>query len=76
MRGLEIEEAAELAEGSTRDDALRLLGSLENDRVAICTHGDVVDELIGDEWLKKGAAEMLELEDERLRRVRDLGRPG
>ena len=74
-RGLEIEEASELAEGSTREDVLRLLGSLENDHVAICTHGDVVEELIGD-GMKKGAVEVLELEDGRLRRVRDLGRPG
>ncbi len=35
-------KSAELAEGSTRDDALRLLGSLENACVAICTHGGVV----------------------------------
>ena len=74
VRGLEIEEAAELAEGSTRDDALRLLGSLENDHVAICTHGDVVEELIGD-GMKKGAVEMLALEDERLRRVRIWAAP-
>ena len=73
-RGLEVEQAAELAEGSTREDVLRLLDSLENDTVAICTHGDVVEELIGD-GMKKGAVEVLELEDGRLRRVRDLGRP-
>lgn len=74
-RGLEIEAAPELAEGSTREDVLRLLSSLENEHVAICTHGDVVEELIGD-LMKKGAVEVLELEDGRLRRVRDLGRPG
>jgi len=73
-RGLEIEEAPELAEGSTREDVLRLLGSVESERVAICTHGDVVVELIGD-TMKKGAVEVLELEEGRLKRVRDLGRP-
>jgi 8-oxo-dGTP diphosphatase len=73
-RALEIEEAAELAEGSTRDEALHLLGSAESERVAICTHGDVVVELIG-ETMKKGAVEVLELEDGQVRRVRNLGRP-
>ena len=89
-RGLEVEEAAELAEGSTREDVLRLLESLENDHVAICTHGDVVEDLIeingrlGRVWvcedlfgdvIKIGGVEVLELEDGRLRRTRDLGRP-
>jgi 8-oxo-dGTP diphosphatase len=73
-RGLEIEEGAELAEGSTREDVLRLLGSVESEHVALCTHGDVVVELVGD-TMKKGAVEVLELEDGQLRRVRDLGRP-
>jgi broad specificity phosphatase PhoE len=73
-RGLEVEEAGELAEGSTREDALRLLGSLKSENVAICTHGDVVVELIG-EMMKKGAVEVLELGDGQVRRLRDLGRP-
>ena len=72
-RELEIEEAEELAEGSTGEDVLRLLGSVESGQVAICTHGDVVVELI-EATLKKGAVEMLELEDGQVRRVRDLGR--
>jgi len=69
-----VEEAAELAEGSTRADVLRLLGSLDEDCVVLCTHGDVVEELIGEE-LRKGSTEVLELEDGRLSRVRYLGRP-
>jgi len=73
-RGLQVEEAAELAEGSTRADVLRLLGSLDEDCVVLCTHGDVVEELIGEE-LRKGSTEVLELEDGRLSRVRYLGRP-
>jgi phosphohistidine phosphatase SixA len=75
-RGLEIEEVEELAEGSTRDEVLLLLGSGANggESVAICTHGDVVVELIGD-TMKKGAVEVLEVENGQLRRVRDLGRP-
>jgi phosphohistidine phosphatase SixA len=73
-RGLEIEEAPELAEGSTRADVLRLLAPLGEQVVALSTHGDVVEELM-EEGLKKGAVEVLELEDGRLRRVRHLGRP-
>ena len=73
-RALEIEEATELAEGSTREEVVHLLGSAGSDRVAICTHGDVVVELIGD-TMKKGAVEVLELEDGDVRRVRNLGRP-
>ena len=74
-RGLDVNEVAELAEGSTRADVLRSLGSLEDDCVVLCTHGDVVDELVGEE-LPKGSTEELELEGGRLRRRRYLGRPG
>jgi phosphohistidine phosphatase SixA len=73
-RGLEIEEAPELAEGSTRADVLRLLGSLDSGSVVLSTHGDVIEELVGEE-LPKGSTEVLELEGGRLRRVRHLGRP-
>jgi phosphohistidine phosphatase SixA len=73
-RGLEIEQVDELAEGSTREDVLRLLGSLQNACVALNSHGGMDTELFGDH-LKKGAAEVLELADGRITRVRNLGRP-
>ena len=73
-RGLEIEQVAELAEGSSREDVLRLLGSLPNACVALNTHGGVDMEVIGGH-LKKGAAEVLEFEDGQIKRVRHLGRP-
>ena len=73
-RSLEIEHVAELAEGSSREDVLRLLGSLQNACVALNTHGGVDMEVIGGH-LKKGAAEVLEFEDGRITRVRHLGRP-
>jgi len=73
-RGLVIDEADELAEGALRGDVLRLLGALDVRCPVLCTHGDVVDELIGEE-MKKGAAEELELEGGTLSRVRSLGRP-
>ena len=73
-RGIDVAEADELAEGAWREDALRLLNRLNGHCVVLCTHGDVVHELIGEE-MKKGATEELELADGRLRRVRSLGRP-
>jgi phosphohistidine phosphatase SixA len=52
--GLPVEADDRLAEGSGRA-ALELL---HEDGVVLCTHGDVVDELLG-RGLKKGAAVML-----------------
>ena len=72
-RGLELEDADELGEGSTRERVLELLHSLDADSVVLCTHGDVVDELVGEE-LPKGSVEVLELEGGRLSRARHLGR--
>jgi phosphohistidine phosphatase SixA len=73
-RGLEVEEAAELAEGSRKGDVLSLLRPLAAEGVVLCTHGDVVEELVGEE-LPKGSTEVLEREGDRLSRVRHLGRP-
>jgi phosphohistidine phosphatase SixA len=73
-RGLPVEEVDELAEGSTREHVLELLRSLAAESVVLCTHGDVVDELVGEE-LPKGSVEVLELEEGRLSRRRYLGRP-
>ncbi len=73
-RTLAVEEVDELAEGRTRQDVVSLLSSTEETCVVLCTHGDVVEELL-DDGLKKGATEVLELEDGRLTRVRRLGRP-
>jgi 8-oxo-dGTP diphosphatase len=73
-RELGVEEVDELAEGRTRKDVLSLLGSTDENCLVLCTHGDVVEELL-DDGLKKGATEVLELEGGRLTRVRHLGRP-
>ena len=73
-RGLDVEEVMELAEGSSDGDVLRLLGSIESRCVVLSTHGDVIEELVGEE-LKKGSTEVLELKDRQLSRVRHLGRP-
>jgi 8-oxo-dGTP diphosphatase len=58
--GLPIEERAELAEGSTAADALRLVESLDGETAVLCTHGDVVYELLGEES-KKGSTWVLEV---------------
>jgi hypothetical protein len=56
---LEIEERGELTEGATREQALTLVDELRGAGVALCTHGDVVLELLGAE-LKKGETAILE----------------
>jgi 8-oxo-dGTP diphosphatase len=59
-RGLPIEELSELAEGSSAEDVLRLVGSLDGETAVLCTHGDVVYELLGEES-KKGSTWVLEV---------------
>jgi 8-oxo-dGTP diphosphatase len=58
--GLPIEELSELAEGSSAEDVLRLVGSLDGETAVLCTHGDVVYELLGEES-KKGSTWVLEV---------------
>ena len=58
--GLPAEERPELAEGSTSEDVLRLVGSLDGATGVLCTHGDVVIELLGEES-KKGSTWVLEV---------------
>jgi len=54
--GVAIEIDDRLAEGAGRDAALELLGGLED--VVACTHGDIVDEVLG-RPLKKGQYSLL-----------------
>jgi phosphohistidine phosphatase SixA len=72
--GLEIEEREQLAEGSGRGDVLRLIDELGGASAVLCTHGDVVEELLGS-GLKKGAAAVLESEGDRLRQVELVAPP-
>jgi phosphohistidine phosphatase SixA len=58
--GLPAEERPELAEGSTSEDVLGLVGSLDGATGVLCTHGDVVIELLGEES-KKGSTWVLEV---------------
>jgi 8-oxo-dGTP diphosphatase len=43
--GLKVEVVAELAEGAG-PDAVRLVRSLKDSHVALCTHGDVIPEIL------------------------------
>jgi phosphohistidine phosphatase SixA len=57
---LPVEERTELAEGSTAEDVLQLVASLDGETGVLCTHGDVVYELLGEES-KKGSTWVLEV---------------
>jgi phosphohistidine phosphatase SixA len=56
--GLPVEERDELAEGATRDVAFALITELAGHPAILCTHGDVVEELAGEES-KKGSTLVL-----------------
>jgi phosphohistidine phosphatase SixA len=70
---VEIEKRPELMEGASREEALALVDELRGSAAALCTHGDVVFELLGD-GLKKGAAAVLRPDDNDLRRVTKIKR--
>jgi 8-oxo-dGTP diphosphatase len=58
--GIDLEEAAVLAEGAARDDVLALLSTAAAG-TAICTHGDVCHELLGPRRTPKGSAWVLDV---------------
>jgi phosphohistidine phosphatase SixA len=61
-RRLPVEHRPELAEGAGRAEVLGLVGELRGDDSAVfCTHGDVVELLIGRES-KKGSTWVLEVD--------------
>ena len=70
--GLEVEVDRRLAEGADPDDALALLAELDGG--VACTHGDVIEALLGHS-LKKGAAAIVESERHALRVLEDLPKP-
>lgn len=45
-RGLPVEVADELAEGTPLDEVLRLVEKVSDRPTALCTHGDVVENLL------------------------------
>jgi phosphohistidine phosphatase SixA len=60
-RGLPIETRTELEEGATATETLALLAEL-GDRAAVCTHGDVLENLFGEAG-QKGSTRVVELRD-------------
>jgi phosphohistidine phosphatase SixA len=70
----EIEEREELAEGSGRQDVLRLIEELGEASAVLCTHGDVVEALLGSA-LKKGAAAILRPQGDRFRQIERVAAP-
>jgi len=63
---------ARLAEGADPEDALALLAELDGG--VACTHGDVVEALLG-HMLKKGAAAIVEIDAGAIRVVSELPAP-
>ena len=59
--GLEIEPRRELEEGATRDETLALMTEL-GDGAVLCTHGDILENLFGEEG-QKGSTRVVELEN-------------
>jgi 8-oxo-dGTP diphosphatase len=74
-RGLPLEEAGELAEGKELADVLALLERADAACPVLCTHGDVVCEVIGEE-MKKGETSVMKLEGGRLEQRERIPRPG
>jgi len=70
--GLEVEIDARLAEGADPDDALAFLSELDGG--VACTHGDVVEALLG-RGLKKGAAAIVEVKANELHVTKKLPAP-
>jgi phosphohistidine phosphatase SixA len=60
-RELQIEKREELEEGAGRGAAIGLIQEIDGKPAVLCTHGDVVVDLLGEE-LKKGATAVLEID--------------
>ena len=60
--GLELQERDELAEGARYTAVLELASEVDPGTVVLCTHGDVVNDVLGEET-EKGSTSVLELVD-------------
>jgi broad specificity phosphatase PhoE len=65
-RGLAVEQRAEVAEGAGRGDVAALLAEIGAAAALICTHGDVLELLLG-EPTRKGETTVVEPTSEGLR---------
>ena len=74
--GLEIEAVDELAEGATAGDVHRLMESLSGELAVLCTHGDVVEAVLGSSVPnKKGGVWVMRDEDGSFEPIRYLVPP-
>ena len=65
--GLQIETAEELAEGAGASEVRSLMESLSGEPAVLCTHGDIVEEVLGPGVVnKKGGVWVLRSKDGRL----------
>jgi broad specificity phosphatase PhoE len=62
--GIEVTPSDALAEGASLTDALRLVEKLSDENVVLCSHGDVIGEL-----LRHYARAGVELDDDRLEKA-------
>jgi broad specificity phosphatase PhoE len=83
LAGLPVEEADELAEGTPVSDVLRLIEKVADEPTVLCTHGDVVENLLtylrdrrapldGEFVFPKGSTWVLDVEDGEIVRGRYL----
>jgi 8-oxo-(d)GTP phosphatase len=72
--GLKVEERAELAEGALSTEVHRLVDGLSGELPVLCTHGDVMGELLGEES-PKGSTWVLEVANGDLERLEYLPPP-
>jgi len=72
--GLRIERRDELAESASRADALALVHELDGTRAVLCSHGDVLELLLGDEG-EKGSTRIADVDGSALRLLASLPPP-
>jgi broad specificity phosphatase PhoE len=83
--GLEVETADALAEGARLSQALRLFEKVQDRDAVLCTHGDVMQDLLDhfgrhgvklrDHRMEKGSVWVFEIEDDKVRRARYVPPP-
>jgi 8-oxo-(d)GTP phosphatase len=69
--GLTVEERTELAEGASAHEVRGVLAELADEVVVLCTHGDVVADVLGEES-KKGSTWILRLDGDALTPIEHL----
>jgi 8-oxo-dGTP diphosphatase len=84
--GVEVETSDALAEGATLAESLRLLEKCADQQAVLCTHGDVLGNLLehfarqgvdlGDDRMEKASVWVLDLVDGQVRGARYVPPPG